>query len=463
MRVARSRSLVVLLVLGVLIILALSTGPAALAGPKALISDMIATPSWTGMVPGPAAGADAATDVILLPGNVTLVCGSLTNAAGDTDISLVKYKNNVLQWTKSWGGTAGAGDVARKMALSPDGKYVYICGTASKSAGNADIYVLKRAVSTGGLAWAKRYDGPAHLADVAVAVGVDSAGNVVVAGASLRAAADSDYVVASWKASGKARWTWRWDGGHGLDVPYDMLVTPAGDCYVTGASIAAGAKIQAATARLSATGAKKWLKKYLGDAGLGAGMSSITPRPGGGVYVAGWTATVGDANDAIIARYAAGGGRTTVATDAGGAGAANEMYWDVTVLSTKDVMGAGFTTVGADQQPRVGLYSPAGALVFQGTKLTAGSDAFTACAADAFGGWYITAAVHDAPATRKVWTYRSSVFISAGLWQSNWGGVASADYSATAIAVQGTSCAVVGQAPSGGLTGLDQMVLMYNY
>ena len=208
MSATRSRLLVALLLLGTLLLLLPAAGPAALAGGKGEIGDPAATPSWVAMPAGPAAGNDAASDVLLLPGDVMLVCGSLSNASGNTDISLVKYKAGVLQWTQTWGGAGGADDAARKMALSPDGKYVYICGTAAKSAGNLDIYVLKRKVSNGNLAWAKRYDGSAHLADVAVAIGVDSSGNVIVAGGSVKAAGDSEYVVASWKASGKSRWTW---------------------------------------------------------------------------------------------------------------------------------------------------------------------------------------------------------------------------------------------------------------
>jgi hypothetical protein len=462
MYVVRAHSLTVLLLLGVLLILLLMAGPAALAGPKGLITDNTATPSWVATPAGPAADADSAADVLLLPGDVMLVCGTLSNASGNDDMSLVKYKSGVLKWTQTWGGPAGGDDWARRMALSPDRKYVYVCGSGFKAAGNSDVYVLKRRVSDGSLVWAKRYDGPQHHGDVGITVGVDGTGNVIAAAVSV-GATDGDYAVVSWTASGKARWNWRWDGKQGLDFPYDLVVTPAGDSYVTGASIAAGGKIQAVTARLSSAGKKVWLKKYLGDAGLGAAMASATARPGGGVYVAGWTTTAADANDATIVSYRPNGARTTVATDSGGAGAANEMYWDVAVLSTKAVIGAGFTTVGADQQPRAGLYSPAGAVLFQGTKGTAGSDTFSACATDAFGGWYVTAAIHDTAATQKVWTFRSSLLTSAGIWQSTYGPSLTTGYSAAAIAVRDASCAVVGQAPSGGPTGIDQLVLMYNY
>ena len=468
MHVARSHQFVVLLVIGVLLILMLAAGPAALAGPKGVIYDPTATPSWVQTVAGPAAGTDSAADVLLLNNGVMLVCGTLTNASGNSDISVTKYKDGVLQWTQSWNGPANGNDgilavsPARKMALSPDGKYVYVCGHGTRAGGNVDLYVLKRRVSNGNLAWAKRYDGSAHKSDVATGIGVDGAGNVIAVGTSANAA-DTDYVVASWKASGASRWTWRWNGKAGADIPFDLLVTAAGDTYVTGASVAAGSKVQAVTARLTPQGGKKWVKKWLGDAGLGAAMSSLAARPGGGVYAGGWVTTAGVANDAVIIRYTTKGSRSTLGVDQGAGGATSEMFWDIAVLSTKDVIGVGYTQTGAVQQPRLKLFSPSGAEVFAGTRLTLGSDSFVACAADAFGGWYAVGTIHNTPATTRVWTYRSSVLTAAGVWACDFGSVATADYAARNIAVRDASCAVVGQAPSGGPTAIDQLVLMFNY
>jgi hypothetical protein len=468
MHVARSRSFVLLLFIGVLLLLMLAAGPAAQAGPRSLISDPDAFPSWVRTVAGPAAGTDTAADVLLLKGGVMLVCGTLTNASDTTDISVTKYKDGVPQWTQRWDGPANAADgilpvsSARKMALSPDGKYVYVCGFGTRAGGNIDLYVLKRRVSNGNLVWAKRYDGPAHKNDIPTGIGIDAAGNVTAVGASGNAA-DADYVVASWKPSGASRWIWRWDGKAGADIPYDLLVTGTGDTYVTGAATATGGRVQAVTARLSPSGGKKWLRKWLGDAALGAAMSSLAARPGGGVYAGGWVASAGTANDAVIIKYTTGGTRSTLGVDSGLGGVTSEIYRDIAVLSTKAVMGVGSTQAGANQQPRLTIFSASGTPLMNGTKPTAGSDSFVACAADAFGGWYVTAPVHTAPATTVVWTYRSSLLAAAGVWGSEFGSVASADYAPRNIAVRDASCAVVGQAPSGGPAGIDQLVLMYNY
>ena len=132
MNITRSRTSVVLLVIGVLLILTLAAGPAASAAPKGLIYDPTATPSWVQSLAGPAAAADSATDVVMLKRDVILVLGTLSNAGGDTDISLTRYAGGVKQWTKVWDGPGLGIDTGRKMVLSSDGKSVYICGSSTR-------------------------------------------------------------------------------------------------------------------------------------------------------------------------------------------------------------------------------------------------------------------------------------------------------------------------------------------
>ena len=346
MDVTRSRKSVFLLVIGVLLIFMLAAGSAASAAPKGIIYDSTATPSWTQSLAGPAAAGDSASDVVMLKRDVILVLGTLSNAAGNTDISLTKYAGNVKQWTKVWNGPGLGLDTGAAMALSSDGKSVYICGTSTKAAANSDLYVLKRSTKTGKLTWAKKYDGPKHRNEYAVAIGVDAADNVVVTGWSQNAA-DIDYAVVSWSKSGALRWSWRWDGGNGNDIPFDLCVDPAGQSWVTGMMAAAGGKVACATARLSAAGAKLWTKKYLGPDNLGAAGSTMARRPGGGVYIGGVVIRPLTGNDAMLIRYSAGGSRSVVAIDNAGGGATAEVWWDIAVTSTKAILCGGATTIGA--------------------------------------------------------------------------------------------------------------------
>jgi hypothetical protein len=455
----RPRLLTALLLLGVLLLLLLAAGPSAMAGPKALILDPTASPSWTQSIAGPAAVSDGATDVVMLKRDVILVLGTLSNAAGKTDISLSKYAGDTRQWTKVWSGPGGDNDTARKMVLSSDGKWVYICGTSVKAASNNDLYVLKRSTKTGKLAWARKYDGPAHKIDMAVAIGVDALDNVVAVAWSQNAA-DFDYAVVSWTKSGAARWTWRWSGGVGNDLPYDLYVEPNGKCYVTGIMATSGGVSAVGTARLSAGGAKLWTKKYRGPENLGAGGSTMTPRPGGGVYIGGVALRAASGSDALLMRYSGNGARTIVAIDTGAGGTSNDVWWDVTVTSTRAIVCAGSTTA-ANADGRVCIYRPDGTVVLAGTKSGPWSDIFSCVAADDFGGWYLAGTHHTAAAIEHVFVYRSSLLQLAGTWSSEWGGATDGN-APTAMAVYDTSCAVVGTM-NGGATGIDQLVMMFNY
>jgi hypothetical protein len=451
---------VFLFVIGVLLILTLAVGPAAPASPKGVISDSTATPSWTQSLAGPAAASDTATDVVMLKHDVILVLGTLSNTAGNTDISLTRYAGSVKQWTKIWNGPGLGADTGRAMALSSDRKWVYICGTSTKAAANADLYVLKRSTKTGKLAWAKKYDGPKHRNEYAVAIGVDAADNVVVTCWSQNAA-DIDYAVVSWNKSGALRWTWRWDGGNGNDIPFDLCVEPKGQTWVTGMMAAGGGKVACATARLSAAGAKLWTKKYLGPDGLGAAGSTMARRPGGGIYIGGVVVRAVTGNDGMLIRYSAGGSRTVVGIDNAGAGATAEMWWDIAVTSTRGILCGGSTTIAAVGHPRAVIYRPDGTAVFQGTVASGWSDAFTAVATDDFAGWYVAGTHHTAAAVEHVRVYRGSLLDLAGSWQCEWGGATDGN-EPHAMAVYDTSCTVVGQR-NGGATGIDQLVMMFNY
>lgn len=454
----RSRLLVALLLLGVLLILTLLAGTAALAGPKRVIDDPDATPSWGRHIPGP--GADMATDVLMLGGGVTLMAGTLSNAAGSTDISLTKLVDHELAWTRTWNGAADGLDTAKRMALSPDGKSVYIEGTTANAAGTTDIVVIKRSVRNGNLRWAKRYNGPARGEDIPSAIGVDRDGNVVVCGGS-EGEADMDWVVVSWSSSGARRWAWRFDGGHGIDQAMDLVVAADGRSYVGGSVSVAGGVPAATTARINASGGRMWLKQYLGPEDLGGGVLTLAPRPGGGVYVAGTIRRAATGLDGMLLRYNGRGRRTTVALDTG-AGPSDEVFNDIAVCSTGAIVAAASSGTIAAPMPRVVVYRPDGSTILAQTEASMGADKYTAAAADAFGGWYVAGTFQAVPGSRMTRVRRGSVFPYGATWRGT--NASAAGFNAVgAICVRDTSCAVACQVAIPGPTGLDQLLLMYIY
>ena len=250
----------VVLVLTVAVVV-LVMAPAATAGPRSIIFDWLATPSWTATLTGGGALPEEGTDVIALPGDSCLVTGTLVGPAGTTDISLTKYRGSTKLWTRTWPGSSGD-DHAGKAALSPDGKAVYLTGWVMVGVADADLVLLKRSVKNGRLLWAKTYGGSDP--EIPTAIAIDPAGDVTVS-AWVMKPTNFDALVVRWAPSGAREWAWRYDNpSHQHDILLDVLPGPKGSVYVLGETIVAGPHEACLVARLSATGSRLWLKTLPG-------------------------------------------------------------------------------------------------------------------------------------------------------------------------------------------------------
>src|SRR5437870_3738168 len=84
-------------------------------------------------------------------------------------------------WEQRYDGPAHSNDVAYAVAVDRDGN-VAVTGKSLSTNGNFDFYTAKYAAADGHLLWEQGYDGPNQADDVATAVVVDTAGDVVVTG-----------------------------------------------------------------------------------------------------------------------------------------------------------------------------------------------------------------------------------------------------------------------------------------
>ena len=443
-------------------ILCLLFATVAAGGPRRAIVDLNATPSWVVPLAGAGAGPDSAADVKIADDGAVYVGGSLASVSHGADASLEKIVDGAPAWAApaTYDSPYHGDDHADKLALGP-GHVIYTAGYSIGANGKGDVLLLKWSKS-GTLLWARRYDGPGHGDDVAYALGVDVAGNVTVAATSVGATGSPDYALISWSAAGKQRWAWRYDGAfHGQDSPSDLLVAADGSVYVTGLSETASMKYAAVTARLSAAGKLLWLRSYAGPTGLAAAGYALAARPGGGVYVAGLTATAATSIDGLVVRYTPSGARTVFTPDTGAGGATFQEFTDVAVAANGEGV-----AVGIDNgRPRQVLYTADGTIAGALTWPTVGSsDYFTAVATDKFGGFYATGMATVAPGNVKVFSGRGSVLPGGGAWTSLWGpATVSSSNAPRALAVRGTTCVVVGTCNNGPLTGMDQFVLGYLY
>ena len=450
---------------GVLLLFALgAAGPAEAGdakGQQKIIFDFTATPSWSQTFHGPGAAHDSAEDVVMAAGGVAYVTGTI--GGGGSDLSLTKLVNGVPAWPapKLYDSPYHGGDMGVAIALGPNNA-IYTAGDSVGANGLSDIVVVKWS-SSGAVKWARRYDGPNHSADQATAVVVDSAGNVTVAGLELDAGSE-DWVVVSWSSAGVRRWTSRLDSASGsATVPTGLAVAADRSVYATGVSVS-GPAYASVTARYSPSGARLWKKTYKGPAGLGAITRAAAARPGGGVYVCGFSISAATGEDGLVVGYTAGGTRDVFALDTGPGGFTEQNFADLAVTSTNQVVAVGTSTAGGNDDCRAVSYTVDGTIAGGVTLPGAWEDAFEAVATDAFGGFYAVGTYHTAVNKTAIIATRGSVLTGGGGFLSLWAPAFVSDSNeANAVAVRGTTAIVVGASSEGAAQGVDQIVLGYTY
>ena len=257
--------------------------------------------------------ADAPASMAVSPdGRRVFVTGfSAGNAPGDFgDYATVAYdaKTGAQRWARRYNGPGKGTDLAASVAVSPSGTMVFVTGSSMRNGSVSDYATIAYSAATGARLWVRRF-GPGGAS--AVTAGRD--GRVYVTGSSL-----GDFATVAYRAAtGTRLWVTRYDGpGHGFDSATSLALSPgAATLFVTGRS-GDGQPVSAddyATAAYSArTGARRWVTRFHGAAnGTDGARSVVVSPPGGRVFV---TFVTGDRrgaapqNDYVTAAYRAASG-----------------------------------------------------------------------------------------------------------------------------------------------------------
>jgi hypothetical protein len=158
---------------------------------------------------------------------------------------------------------------------------------------------------------------------------------VAVIGLSASRAGGWDWVVASYKSDGTRRWVRRYDGpSHLEDAPLQVQIDSSGRIYVCGYSESASNSLDAMLIKYSKAGDRLWARRINGGGDDIDYAQAMTPRPGGGVYIAGATVNGTGMVCGLLRGYTASGSLVLNLVDAGGdEGPESEgvYYNDVTV------------------------------------------------------------------------------------------------------------------------------------
>ena len=192
-------------------------------------------------------------------------------------------------WVARYHGPVdGSSDAAVAMPLDSAGN---VCVTGrSQGSGTGVDYATVAYDPKGNQLWAARYHGSVDgSTDRAVAMALDSAGNLYVTGQSQGVGTGLDYATVAYDPKGNQLWAARYNGpGNGNDAVNGIAVdSKTGHVYVTGQSQGTATGSDYATVVYDFQGNQLWVARYNGPPIVGGGAAIAVDGKTGNVYVTG--------------------------------------------------------------------------------------------------------------------------------------------------------------------------------
>ena len=257
---------------------------------------------WTNRYNGPGNSYDSASAVAVDGSSNVFVTGYSIGSGSFQDYATIKYSGEGLAlWTNRYNGPANNYDQAIALAVDGSGN-VFVTGQSSDV---ISIDYATIAYSGAGVAlWTNRYNGPANNTDQAKALAVDGNGNVFVTGTSSAGGSDYDYVTIAYSGAGVALWTNRYNGpANGYDQAIAIAVDTNGNVFVTGYSPGSGSSIDYATIKYSGAGVALWTNRYNGAGNASDIANAVAVDANGNVLVTGYTYSGGSSSDYATIKY----------------------------------------------------------------------------------------------------------------------------------------------------------------
>jgi len=269
---------------------------------------------WAMRYDGDLSSDDIANAIIIDNAGGVYVTGKSKGLGSDYDYVTIKYDtdNGDELWLQRYNGSNNGYDNAVAMALDSKGN-VYVAGECEYTNDLVDYYILRYKPITGERDWATFENGPKMGVDILSAMIIDANDYIYVTGRSEGYTTGVDYSTVKYDLNlfpdgetGQAFKVWesRYNGpASSTDIATDLLVTDSGDVYVTGTSKGVDGDYDYATVRYDSDGKEIWSIRYDGQASDTDGAVKIAINNAGDVYVSGTSQGLTSDEDYTTIKY----------------------------------------------------------------------------------------------------------------------------------------------------------------
>jgi hypothetical protein len=222
-------------------------------------------------------------------GNVYVTGRSIGSGSG-YDFFTTKYGANGSQiWAHRYNGPGNGEDGAVSMDVDNNSN-VYVTGYSVGSSGNMDFCTIKYD-SSGNVIWLKRFDG--GFDDIAVALEVDSSGNIYVTGSSENSSLNGSekYLTLKYDNNGNVLWERKYDANIvNPDIPSDLTIDNSGNIIITGTSTTPASWDDIATIKYNSAGQQLWVNRFSLPSTVSTDWgNAVISDNNGNVYVTGYS------------------------------------------------------------------------------------------------------------------------------------------------------------------------------
>jgi hypothetical protein len=152
--------------------------------------------------------------------------------------------------------------------------------------------------------WVKRYNAPPDMADEALDIALDAAGNVYVTGSGYNSSGNLDAITTKYDPNGVQVWVRNFDRGvNDNDIARSIALDAAGNVYVTGFSMGTGTSGDVLTVKYDNAGTQQWAMFYNGAANNMDEGKSLAVDATGNVFVCGYSSDAQYMFDALTIAY----------------------------------------------------------------------------------------------------------------------------------------------------------------